>query len=112
MAGFAGADASLVRLHRPLVRRSPDRPELGPVGGALRSQVGTKGGFDKESERRRSHDYRFDFSELFNLPLPALWTVVLGEYDRGRESGYEQRIPVDKIILHEKYHNFKHDLGM
>ncbi|XP_038105156.1 uncharacterized protein LOC6051539 isoform X2 [Culex quinquefasciatus] len=49
-------------------------------------------------------------NELFNLPLPALWTVVLGEYDRGRESGYEQRIPVDKIILHEKYHNFKHDL--
>ncbi|XP_053688126.1 uncharacterized protein LOC128737499 [Sabethes cyaneus] len=49
-------------------------------------------------------------NDLFNLPLPALWTVVLGEYDRGHESGYEQRIPVDKIILHEKYHNFKHDL--
>ncbi|XP_058458583.1 uncharacterized protein LOC131435087 [Malaya genurostris] len=49
-------------------------------------------------------------NDLFNLPLPALWTVVLGEYDRSRESGYEQRIPVDKIVLHEKYHNFKHDL--
>ncbi|ETN66205.1 hypothetical protein AND_002009 [Anopheles darlingi] len=49
-------------------------------------------------------------NDLFNLPLPALWTVVLGEYDRRTESGYEQRIPVDKIILHEKYHNFKHDL--
>uniref|UniRef100_A0A182PSS7 Peptidase S1 domain-containing protein n=1 Tax=Anopheles epiroticus TaxID=199890 RepID=A0A182PSS7_9DIPT len=49
-------------------------------------------------------------SDLFNLPLPALWTVVLGEYDRRTESGFEQRIPVDKIILHEKYHNFKHDL--
>ncbi|XP_055588277.1 uncharacterized protein LOC129740594 isoform X2 [Uranotaenia lowii] len=49
-------------------------------------------------------------NELFNLPLPALWTVVLGEYDRSVESGFEQRIPVDKIILHEKYHNFKHDL--
>lgn len=52
------------------------------------------------------------FSDLFNLPLPPLWTVVLGEYDRSHESGYEQRIPVDKIILHDKYHNFKHDLGM
>uniref|UniRef100_A0A4Y0BHC3 Peptidase S1 domain-containing protein n=1 Tax=Anopheles funestus TaxID=62324 RepID=A0A4Y0BHC3_ANOFN len=49
-------------------------------------------------------------NDLFNLPLPALWTVVLGEYDRRTESGFEQRIPVDKIILHEKYHNFKHDL--
>ncbi|XP_050082749.1 uncharacterized protein LOC126569591 [Anopheles aquasalis] len=49
-------------------------------------------------------------NDLFNLPLPALWTVVLGEYDRQTESGREQRIPVDKIILHEKYHNFKHDL--
>ncbi|XP_021709944.1 uncharacterized protein LOC110679488 [Aedes aegypti] len=49
-------------------------------------------------------------NDLFNLPLPPLWTVVLGEYDRSHESGYEQRIPVDKIILHDKYHNFKHDL--
>uniref|UniRef100_A0A182QNH8 Peptidase S1 domain-containing protein n=1 Tax=Anopheles farauti TaxID=69004 RepID=A0A182QNH8_9DIPT len=49
-------------------------------------------------------------NDLFNLPLPALWTVVLGEFDRRSESGYEQRIPVDKIILHDKYHNFKHDL--
>ncbi|XP_058060342.1 uncharacterized protein LOC131211022 [Anopheles bellator] len=49
-------------------------------------------------------------NDLFNLPLPALWTAVLGEHDRQAESGYEQRIPVDKIILHEKYHNFKHDL--
>lgn len=50
-------------------------------------------------------------SDLFNLPLPALWTVVLGEYNRTEESGYEQRIPVDKIVMHEKYHHFKHDLG-
>jgi hypothetical protein len=48
---------------------------------------------------------------LFNLPLPALWSVVLGENNRKVESGYEQRIPVDKIIMHEKYHHFKNDLG-
>jgi hypothetical protein len=51
------------------------------------------------------------FSDLFNLPLPALWSVVLGENNRKVESGYEQRIPVDKIIMHEKYHHFKNDLG-
>lgn len=52
------------------------------------------------------------FSDLFNLPLPALWSVVLGENNRKLESGYEQRIPVDKIIMHEKYRHFKNDLGM
>lgn len=50
------------------------------------------------------------FSDLFNLPLPPLWTVVLGEHNRIIESGYEQRIPVEKIILHKSYHNFLHDL--
>lgn len=50
-------------------------------------------------------------SDLFNLPLPALWSVVLGENNRKVESGYEQRIAVDKIIMHEKYRHFKNDLG-
>ncbi|CAO1420929.1 unnamed protein product [Diamesa serratosioi] len=49
-------------------------------------------------------------NDLFNLPLPALWTVILGEHNRKIESGFEQRIPVDKIIMHEKYRNFKNDL--
>ncbi|XP_037943998.1 uncharacterized protein LOC119676812 [Teleopsis dalmanni] len=49
-------------------------------------------------------------NDLFNLPIPPLWTVVLGEYDRYEESGYEQRIPVEKIVLHKHYHNFLHDL--
>lgn len=49
-------------------------------------------------------------SDLFNLPLPALWTVVLGEHDRTQETGHEQRIPVEKIVMHEKYHHFKHDI--
>lgn len=51
------------------------------------------------------------FSDLFNLPVAALWTVVLGENNRKVETGYEQRIPVDKIIMHEKYRHFKNDLG-
>lgn len=49
-------------------------------------------------------------SDLFNLPLPPLWTVVLGEYNRAVESGYEQRIPIEKIVLHKNYKNFLHDL--
>lgn len=58
------------------------------------------------------HQSHSRFSDLFNLPLPALWSVVLGENNRKVESGYEQRIPVDKIIMHEKYRHFKNDLGM
>lgn len=42
--------------------------------------------------------------------MPALWTAVLGEHDRTHESGHEQRIPVEKIVMHEKYHHFKHDI--
>lgn len=49
-------------------------------------------------------------SDLFNLPIPPLWTVVLGEHDRNVESGNEQRIPVEKIVLHHHYHNFRHDV--
>lgn len=42
--------------------------------------------------------------------MPPLWTVVLGEYNRAIESGYEQRIPIEKIVLHKSYQNFLHDL--
>lgn len=44
------------------------------------------------------------------MPIPPLWTVVLGEHDRNVESGNEQRIPVEKIVLHHHYHNFRHDV--
>lgn len=36
---------------------------------------------------------------------------MLGENNRKVETGYEQRIPVDKIVMHEKYRHFKNDLG-
>lgn len=51
------------------------------------------------------------FSDLFNLPLPALWTAVLGDWDRNVEEHSEERIPVEEIILHERFHNFQHDIG-
>ena len=35
---------------------------------------------------------------------------MLGEHDRNVESGNEQRIPVEKIVLHHHYHNFRHDV--
>lgn len=50
-------------------------------------------------------------SDIFNLPLPALWTAVLGEYNRHFESGHEQRISIDKIITHSHYSHFDHDIG-
>ncbi|XP_055699216.1 glandular kallikrein-7, submandibular/renal [Phlebotomus papatasi] len=49
-------------------------------------------------------------NDLFNLPLPAFWTAVLGEHDRSYESGWEQRIPIDKIVMHNNYQNYQHDL--
>ncbi|XP_022909353.1 chymotrypsin-like elastase family member 2A [Onthophagus taurus] len=51
-------------------------------------------------------------NDLFNLPLAALWTAVLGEYDHDQEENTEQRIPVDKIVLHERFHNFQHDIAL
>ncbi|VEN63600.1 unnamed protein product [Callosobruchus maculatus] len=50
-------------------------------------------------------------NDLFNLPLAELWTAVLGDWDRDVEEYSEQRIPVEKVILHERFHNFQHDIG-
>lgn len=51
-------------------------------------------------------------SDIFNLPLPALWTAVLGEYNRNAESGHERRISIEKIITHSHYSHFDHDIGI
>lgn len=50
-------------------------------------------------------------SDLFNLPLAALWTAVLGDWNRNFEEQTEERIPVEEIIMHERFHNFQHDIG-
>lgn len=55
------------------------------------------------------HNY---FSDLFNLPLAALWTAVMGDWNRNVEESTEERIPVEEIIIHERFHNFQHDIGM
>nr|CAI5869842.1 unnamed protein product [Callosobruchus analis] len=51
-------------------------------------------------------------SDLFNLPLAELWTAVLGDWDREVEEYSEQRIPIEKVILHERFHNFQHDIAL
>ena len=36
--------------------------------------------------------------------------MVLGDYDRHIESGYEQRIAIDRIVMHDNYENYQHDV--
>lgn len=42
--------------------------------------------------------------------MPDAWSVVLGDYDRHIESGYEQRIAIDRIVMHDNYENYQHDV--
>jgi len=51
------------------------------------------------------------YSDVFNLPLAVLWTAVLGEWDREVEENTEVRVPVEKVFVHEHFHNFQHDIG-
>ncbi|XP_060802195.1 uncharacterized protein LOC106134782 [Amyelois transitella] len=49
-------------------------------------------------------------NELFNLPLPALWTAVLGEWDRAEQKG--AYVPIERIVLHHRFHNYQHDIAL
>ncbi|CAK1543767.1 unnamed protein product [Leptosia nina] len=49
-------------------------------------------------------------NELFNLPVPALWTAVLGEWDRAEQRG--AYLPVERIVLHHRFHNYQHDIAL
>ena len=40
-----------------------------------------------------------------------MWTVVVGEHDRSVEEGNEQRLMVEKIILHERFKEYHNDIG-
>lgn len=51
------------------------------------------------------------YSDIFNLPVAILWTAVLGEWDRETEENTELRVPVEKVFVHERFHNFQHDIG-
>jgi len=51
-------------------------------------------------------------SEEYHYPYGPLWTVVAGEHDRTLEEGTEQRLMVEKIIIHERYRQYHHDIGI
>jgi len=41
-----------------------------------------------------------------------MWTVVVGEHQRGVEEGNEQRLMVEKIILHERFREYHNDIAL
>ncbi|GBP51637.1 Plasma kallikrein [Eumeta japonica] len=49
-------------------------------------------------------------NELFNLPIPALWTAVLGEWDRAEQRG--AYVPIEKIVPHHRFHHYQHDIAL
>ncbi|PSN37422.1 hypothetical protein C0J52_21081 [Blattella germanica] len=51
-------------------------------------------------------------NDVFNLPLAILWTAVLGEWDREIEENTELRVPIEKVVVHERFHNFQHDIAL
>ncbi|XP_046646403.1 trypsin-1-like [Daphnia pulicaria] len=51
-------------------------------------------------------------NDAFNYPFSALWTAVVGEHDRAIEEGFEQRIMIDKIYLHERFKEYHHDIAL
>ncbi|XP_044743820.1 proproteinase E-like [Chrysoperla carnea] len=51
-------------------------------------------------------------NDVFNLPIPYLWTAVLGDWDREIEENTELRVPIDNIIIHDLFHNYQHDIAM
>lgn len=50
-------------------------------------------------------------SDVFSLPIPALWTAVLGDWDREVEEHTEVRVPVERIVVHTKFHSYNNDIG-
>lgn len=70
-----------------------------------------------------------NFSDAFSYPIGQMWTAVLGnfinpvkeflsqytavlgEHDRLVEEGHEQRMMVEKIVLHERFKEYHNDIG-
>ncbi|KAK0168199.1 hypothetical protein PV327_002024 [Microctonus hyperodae] len=51
-------------------------------------------------------------NDLFNLPIGALWTAVIGEWELDSGGHGSVRIPIEKVILHEKFNNHLHDIAL
>ncbi|XP_015435091.1 PREDICTED: chymotrypsinogen A-like [Dufourea novaeangliae] len=51
-------------------------------------------------------------NELFNLPIGALWTAVVGEWELDSGGRGSARLPVERVILHERFNNYVHDIAL
>ncbi|XP_066590382.1 chymotrypsinogen A-like [Prorops nasuta] len=51
-------------------------------------------------------------NELFNLPIGALWTAVVGEWELDSGNRGSARLPVDRIFIHERFNNYVHDIAL
>ena len=59
---------------------------------------------------RRAMNIYF-YSELFNLPIGALWTAVVGEWELDSGGRGSARLPIERVILHERFNNYVDDIG-
>ena len=50
-------------------------------------------------------------SDVFHYPYGPMWTAVIGEHDRVKEEGYEKRVMVDQIFIHERFNEYHNDIG-
>ncbi|XP_076230898.1 chymotrypsinogen A [Calliopsis andreniformis] len=51
-------------------------------------------------------------NDLFNLPIGALWTAVVGEWELDSGGRGSARLPVERVILHERFNNYMHDIAL
>ncbi|XP_043289165.1 chymotrypsin-like elastase family member 2A isoform X2 [Venturia canescens] len=51
-------------------------------------------------------------NDLFNLPIGALWTAVLGEWQLESGQRGSARIPIERVIIHERFNNYVHDIAL
>ncbi|XP_034942436.1 chymotrypsinogen A-like isoform X2 [Chelonus insularis] len=51
-------------------------------------------------------------NDLFNLPIGALWTAVIGEWELDSGNRGSVRIPVEQVIIHEQFNNYINDIAL
>ncbi|XP_073983729.1 chymotrypsin-like elastase family member 3B isoform X2 [Rhodnius prolixus] len=51
-------------------------------------------------------------NDIFHLPLPALWTAVLGDWNREIEERTESRVPIEEILIHRNFTTYQNDIAL
>ncbi|XP_076624424.1 chymotrypsin-like elastase family member 2A [Colletes latitarsis] len=51
-------------------------------------------------------------NDLFNLPIGALWTAVVGEWELDSGGRGSARLPVERVVIHERFNNYVHDIAL